>query len=147
MQGVQNQDAVASRQIAAQHLQQCCATIPGWKDPSRREQDAREMASWMSANGYSEANIQSLYHNPHPATVASIYKSWKHDGGDTEDRRSNNKVRVRHQSISLSQRAVSRLLHKFGPSPQRPICRSYKQSAEELEVNLDTTFPQLKRQA
>jgi transposase len=53
-------------------------------------------------------------------------------------------VLKKQQGISLSKSAVCRLLQQMGLSPQRPIYRSYKQDAKELESYLQVTFPQLR---
>jgi transposase len=49
--------------------------------------------------------------------------------------------------VSLSKSAVCRLLQHLGLSPQRPIYRSYKRCPTEMETYLQTTFPELKKQA
>jgi len=49
--------------------------------------------------------------------------------------------------VSLSKSAVCRLLQHLGLSPQRPIYRSYKRNPTEMELYLQTTFPELKKRA
>lgn len=51
------------------------------------------------------------------------------------------------RGIKLSKSSVSRLLGHLGLSPQRPIYKSYKQDPEKIEHYLNTTFPDVARQA
>lgn len=54
---------------------------------------------------------------------------------------------VSERGIKLSKSSVSRLLGHLGLSPQRPIYKSYKQDPKKIEHYLDTTFPDVVRQA
>lgn len=51
------------------------------------------------------------------------------------------------RGVKLSKSSVSRLLGHLGLSPQRPIYKSYKQDPKKIEQYLNTTFPDVARQA
>ena len=51
------------------------------------------------------------------------------------------------RGIKLSKSAISRLLGHLGLSPQRPIYKSYKQDPKKIEHYLQTTFPDVVKQA
>lgn len=51
------------------------------------------------------------------------------------------------RGIKLSKSSVSRLLGHLGLSPQRPIYKSYKQDPKKIEKYINTTFPDIARQA
>lgn len=56
-------------------------------------------------------------------------------------------VLQKEHGVALSKSAVCRLLQQMGLTPQRPLYRSYKQDAQELEKYLKRTFPQRRRLA
>ncbi len=51
------------------------------------------------------------------------------------------------RGIKLSKSSISRLLGHLGLSPQRPIYKSYKQDPKKIRHYLNTTFPDVVRQA
>ena len=53
----------------------------------------------------------------------------------------------RERSIKLSKSSVSRLLKHVGLSPQRPIYQSYQQDEKHVERYVQSTFPNIARQA
>ena len=53
----------------------------------------------------------------------------------------------RERGIKLSKSSVSRLLKHLGLSPQRPIYQSYKQDEKHVERYVQSTFPDIVRQA
>jgi len=54
---------------------------------------------------------------------------------------------ARERGVKLSKSSVSRLLSHLGLSPQRPIYKSYKQDPKKIEAYINSTFPELARQA
>jgi len=53
----------------------------------------------------------------------------------------------KERGIKLSKSSVSRLLHNLGLSSQRPLYKSYKQDPKKIEEYLQTTFPEVVKQA
>jgi transposase len=51
------------------------------------------------------------------------------------------------RGVKLSKSSVSRLLGHLGLSPQRPIYKSYKQDPKKIEQYINTTFPDIAKQA
>ena len=49
--------------------------------------------------------------------------------------------------VELTLQAISKYLKKWGMTPQRPICRSYKQNSEEVKAWLDEEYPEIQKRA
>lgn len=68
-------------------------------------------------------------------------KGWLWDRGNVQA------LIKRKYQITLTLQAISKYLHKWGFTPQRPIIRNYKQQPKQVQEWLDETYPAIAARA
>lgn len=86
-QGLQQHQQEQLAQAASAQYATCIKTIPGWKEPAKRQKDTEDMTKYLLDSGFPRERVAALHAMPDPDLVGLVYKAMMHDRSEKPEPR------------------------------------------------------------